>query len=160
MIIDITYLKARTSKFIEFDETITFPKEKLQEADLLDLKDVRISGMIQRNPLDTFDIKIDVTGTMVLACAITLKPVEHHFELSLEEDLEELLNEIDENHEPLGNKLDILPIVWSNILMEVPMRVVCPDAKLEDVSGEGWKVIDDVEDDIINPALEKLKDLL
>lgn len=159
MNIDITSLKARTNNVVEFCDTLTFPEEKLKETELLDLKDVQVKGSIKRNLMDTFDIELNVVGVMVLPCALTLKPVDYPFTIEIKEDLETLLKEID-NNSFLGNSVDILPIIWENILMEIPMRVVSPDAKIDNKHGEGWQVINDEEADIINPALEKLKDLL
>ena len=159
MNIDITSLKARTNNVVEFCDTLTFPEEKLKETELLDLKDVQVKGSIKRNLMDTFDIELHISGIMVLPCALTLKPVDYPFKIDVNEELENLLKEID-NNSFLGNSVDILPIVWENILMEIPMRVVSPDAKIDNKHGEGWQVINDEEADIINPALEKLKDLL
>ena len=159
MNIDITSLKARTNNVVEFCDTLTFPEEKLKETELLDLKDIQVKGSIKRNLMDTFDIELNVSGVMVLPCALTLKPVDYPFTIEIKEDLETLLKEID-NNSFLGNSVDILPIIWENILMEIPMRVVSPDAKIDNKHGEGWQVINDEEADIINPALEKLKDLL
>ncbi len=159
MNIDITSLKARTNNVVEFCDTLNFPEEKLKETELLDLKDVQVKGSIKRNLMDTFDIELNVVGVMVLPCALTLKPVDYPFTIEIKEDLETLLKEID-NNSFLGNSVDILPIIWENILMEIPMRVVSPDAKIDNKHGEGWQVINDEEADIINPALEKLKDLL
>ena len=42
--------------------------------------------------------------------------------------------------------------------MEIPMKVVSPDASLEKTEGDGWKLI--TEDSAsVNPELAKLKDL-
>ena len=69
------------------------------------------------------------------------------------------MEEIDENHKKIENSIDILPIIWENILMEIPMKVTSPDAYSVKAEGEGWKFVTD-EMDTKNPALEKLKDLL
>ena len=159
MNIDITSLKARTNNVVEFSESLIFPPEKLKDTELLDLKEVQVKGSISRNLMDTFDIELHISGIMVLPCALTLKSVDYPFKIDVNEELENLLKEID-NNSFLGNSVDILPIVWENILMEIPMRVVSPDAKIDNKHGEGWQVINDEEADIINPALEKLKDLL
>ena len=57
------------------------------------------------------------------------------------------------------NSLDILPIIWENILMEIPMRVVSEDAEDVALSGDGWKFITG-EEKTENSELSKLKDLL
>lgn len=43
--------------------------------------------------------------------------------------------------------------------MEIPMRVVSPDASLEKVEGNGWKLVTE-DSEFENPELAKLKDLL
>ena len=50
-------------------------------------------------------------------------------------DIDELIFVWDEN------LLDIFPIVWENILMEVPMRVVSSDVSDVPLEGNGWKFI-------------------
>ena len=81
--------------------------------------------------------------------------------VEIEGSREELIDEQAENVKKDENILDILPIIWENILMEIPMRVVSPGAedKLNNLQGDGWKVITDEEKEI-NPELAKLKDLL
>ena len=62
----------------------------------------------------------------------------------------------------LNNSIDLLPIIWQNILVEVPIRVVSPDIEEENIYGDGWKFIttEEEEDKEIDPRLSKLKDLL
>ena len=43
--------------------------------------------------------------------------------------------------------------------MEIPMRVISPNAKLDRLKGDGWQFITG-EVKNVNPELEKLKDLL
>ena len=71
---------------------------------------------------------LEVKGTMIIPCAITLKPTKIPYNIEINGTLNELLDEIDEK---FTNILDIFPIIWENILMEIPMRVVSPD--LEDI---------------------------
>ena len=78
---------------------------------------------------------------MVLPCAVTLKPVNHDFNIKISDNLNELLSEIDKNIKKVENLLDIFPIVWENILMEVPMRVVSSDVSDVPLEGNGWKFI-------------------
>ena len=43
----------------------------------------------------------------------------------------------------IQNRLDILPFLWQNIVLEVPMRIT--NSNIEDVvsSGEGWELINE-----------------
>ena len=62
--------------------------------------------------------------------------------------IEELYTEIDKNDKKYENSIDILPIIWENILMEIPMRVVSEEAKTKDmnISGDGWKFVTEEEE--------------
>ena len=57
------------------------------------------------------------------------------------------------------NTIDILPIIWENILMEIPIRVVGDKNQSLQMEGDGWKLITE-EEKKLNPELQKLKDLL
>lgn len=161
MNIDITALKNGTVKYISFDEEANIDKEMFDKNDLLDLKDVRVAGTISLDTLHEYQISISISGIMVLPCAITLKPVDFPFNVEVNGNINELLEEIDENHKKSENSIDILPIIWENILMEIPLRVVSEDAQNITMAGEGWKLITEYESKSeTNPELEKLKDLL
>jgi uncharacterized protein len=61
----------------------------------------------------------------------------------------------------INNSIDLVPIIWQNILLEVPIRVVSPDIKEENIYGDGWKFITKEEEvKEIDPRLSKLKDFL
>ena len=57
------------------------------------------------------------------------------------------------------NTIDIFPIIWENILMEIPIKVTSPDADKE-LSGDGWKFVTNDEGLKVSNAFDKLKDLL
>ena len=75
------------------------------------------------------------------------------------EDFDELLKEINETLKKNQNTIDILPIIWENILMEIPIRVVGDKNQNLQMEGDGWKLITE-EEKKLNPELQKLKDLL
>lgn len=78
---------------------------------------------------------------MVLPCAITLKPVDYPFSIEFDKSLEEICEETTENLKKDENTLDILPIIWENILMEIPMKVVSKDANTSNLKGDGWEFV-------------------
>ena len=155
-------LRNNLDKYISVDLTYTFDKEQLKGTDLLELKDVKIVGEIYKDSLEEICLNVNVEGIFKLPCAITLKPVEYPFAIKIEGSTNELMGENEEFVKKDENTLDIFPIIWENILMEIPMRVVSEGAEdqISNLEGNGWKVITDEENDIINPALAKLKDLL
>ena len=162
MEIDLTRLKTGFDSYIAIDEIYSFSEEYLKQGDLLSLEDVKVKGVNEKDALGELEIRLSIDGVMQLPCAITLKPVSHPFHIDVEGNLKEMLEEIGKNEKKEENTLDILPIIWENILMEIPMRVVSPEALMEEqkLEGEGWKFITEEENKEINPALEKLKDLL
>ncbi len=159
MNIDITKLKNSVVKVIEVDEIANFNEEDIKKADMLDLKDVKVTGQISKNNLDSYNVYLKVSGEMILPCAITLKPVNYPFNIEIDEIFSEDASEMSKKIKKFENTIDILPIVWENILMEIPMRVVSPDASLEKVEGNGWKLVTE-DSEFENPELAKLKDLL
>lgn len=158
MNIDLLRLKNNVDKIIEIDENLEFQKEQLENTELLDLKDVKATGELKKDSMDDITLYLKVTGTMYLPCALTLERVEHKFEFTIDDKLENVLEEV-KNDKKIENTIDILPIIWENILMEIPMRVVSPNAKPEKLKGEGWQFITEQKGNV-NPELEKLKDLL
>ena len=158
MNIDLLRLKNNVDKAIEINETLTFTREELENTDLLDLKNVLVKGELTKDSMDDINLYLNVTGIMYLPCAITLEKVEHKFEFIIDDKLENVLEEV-KNDKKIENTIDILPIIWENILMEIPMRVVSPNAKPEKLKGEGWQFVTEPKGNV-NPELEKLKDLL
>ena len=101
-------------------------------------------------------LDLSVEGDMVIPCAITLKPTKYPYKTEIKGSLIEFLNE---NDDFFTNLLDIFPIIWENILMEIPMRVVSDKAKDISLEGDGWKLITDDSENSSSP-FDELKDLL
>lgn len=158
MNIDLLRLKNNVDKVIEINEDISFDGFDFSGTDLIDLKDVHVSGNLTKDSMDDICLYLSVSGVMVLPCAITLEEVLHNFSFVVDDKLENILEEL-KNDKKIENTIDILPIIWENILMEIPMRVVSPNAKLDNLKGDGWRFVTD-EVKSLNPELEKLKDLL
>ena len=156
MIFDITRLNNNIDKSIIVNEKYSFSKNELSGTDLLELNDVSIDGEIFKNSLGNIELSLEVNGVMVLPCAITLKPVNYPFNIEISGELDELM---EENSKKFQNTIDILPIIWENILMEIPMRVVNEKAQNVSLEGDGWKFITEAEDSTSSP-FDELKDLL
>ena len=145
---DLVRLNNNIEKSIEVNEVYSFTSDELKGTDLLKLDDVRVEGEIFKNSLGNIELSLDVEGVMVLACAITLKPVNYPFSMQISGEIEELMENFDENVTNFQNSIDILPIIWENILMEIPIRVVSEEDKNSDISmeGNGWKFVTEEEE--------------
>ena len=93
---------------------------------------------------------------MVLGCARTLKDVDYPFSIDIYEVIDQ---NSDNNLQIMQNRLDIFPIIWQNILADVPLRVLAPDAKEESLEGDGWRLVSEKDEkEAIDPRLVKLSD--
>ena len=155
-------LKNDLERFIPIEEEYSFSKEQLKGTDVISLDNMKVVGEITKDAIDNIYLNVDVSGTLVLPCAITLKPVDYPFNIKIEGNIDELVEENEKSVKKDENTLDIFPIIWENILMEIPMRVVSKGAEeeLSNLEGNGWKVITEEDNGEINPELAKLKDLL
>ena len=146
MDIDITKLKSGLVDYIDVCEEYSFSKDELKDTDIIKLDGVVVDGAISKNSTDEYIIDVEVSGIMVLPCAVTLKPLDYKFSINIEGNLENLYEEMGKKYENGQKSIDILPIIWENILMEIPIRVVSDEAKVAQISGDGWELITDAED--------------
>ena len=158
MDIDITKLRSGIVSKIDVNESYQFNDEELKTLEISALDDLKVEGIISLDALKEIYIDLTITGTMVIPCAVTLKPVNYPFEIIISDTLEEISTNLEKKCQKSQNILDIFPIIWENVLMEVPMRVVSDEAKNYQISGDGWSFNSD--DDEGNSELSKLKDLL
>lgn len=158
MNVDITKLNSNYVNALPVSFTYSFSEEELKGTDLIKLDAIKIEGEIKTSH-DDYEVLLEVSGTMVLPCAITLEPVEYPFIVQIDEYFNEFMEESLENGKKIENKLDIFPIIWENILMEIPTKVVSEKAKNSKLEGNGWKLITE-EEEMKNHAFEKLNDLL
>ena len=131
MKIDLRKLYSLTS--VDVDSTITFPEERLKSAGIIRLEDVNVHGKAIINYEDEIELNLDLSGKMYLPCAISLEEVEVPFATKIEEIIGE--NNINNNF-----YLDLSDILWENIVLEIPIKVVKEGVQLETSSGKGWSV--------------------
>jgi len=135
MKLDLNYLN-RFSK-IEIDEDIIFDESFLKNSEIRELKNIHISGIVDIDFEDNVNLNIKLSGIMVLPCAITLEDVNYEFETEIEENI----GKFEEIYKNNKNTLDIFEILWENIVLEIPIRVVSRSAEPSNTSGDGWELI-------------------
>lgn len=150
---------------LSFDESITFTKEVfLKNHHLRDLKDINVKGDLHYDmQSDLLTCDMVITGKMVLPCAITSEDVIYPFHSNTS--VVFAFRKVEENediYEAKGDVVELLPIVFQTIMMEVPLKVVKDDIK-EYPKGNGWEVISEQDyqsskKDEVDPRLAKLKE--
>ena len=135
MKIDLNYLN-RFSK-IEIDEDVTFDESYLEKSEIRRLNNVHVSGIAEVDYEDNINLSLNITGTMVLPCAVTLNDVDYDFS----SEFEESLGKFEEIYKNNKNSLEISEILWENIVLEIPIRVVSDEIEPSNTSGDGWELI-------------------
>ncbi len=153
--IDLTKLICNNLYEIPIDGELIIPSELLDGTDIRKISPVKVSGVISKS-FEEYELNIKITGVMTLPCARTLKDVSYPFDI----DIDEVIGENSDNSlKIVQNRLEILPIIWQYILVDVPLRVLAPDAYEKPIEGDGWRLItEDDEKEVIDPRLAKLKD--
>ena len=137
MIIELDELLCRSKEFINIDEEILFNSEYLSDSDIKSLKEVHFTGQIKEDSDTTVNLRGTLSGVMIIEDSISLDDVNYEFSCEIEENIDEFL----ENNQ---NTIDIIPILWQNIVLEIPLKYT----EVEDLSkyqGDGWKVISEDE---------------
>jgi uncharacterized protein len=171
----IPQLLKMSNQSIEIEEFVNFEDIVQRTSELRDLSDVKISGTAEVEYPKRCHFHIRISGTMTLGCAKTLKDVEYPFEIDTVESFTlDSHEKTDDFHKPVGQTIDITPIVWQNIIMEIPLRIYHEDAKEATYNqGDGWQVLseneyvehkakvedEEKEEEPINPKFAKLLEL-
>lgn len=132
MIIDLTELLNLERQEIIIEENISFPESYLNDSEIKDIGPVTVKGNIHLEQ-ELVILNGIVSGEMQIVDAISLENISYPFSFEIDEDLTETL----ENNE---KSLDIMDILWQNIVLEVPLR----HTEVTDFSkyqGDGWKLV-------------------
>ena len=141
------------NKTINIDSDIIIPNEYLEKSGIRRLNNIHFKGSIKKLVDDTYSLEGVLSGTMILADDITLEDYEYNFTSEIEENIEETsIN--------LQKTLDITDILWQNILIEVPSKVVSDKNKNLKLEGNGWRLISEDDLNNSNNPLSELEDLL
>lgn len=153
MIIDLTKMIYNNLYKIPVNGVINISDDAISNTDIRRISPVKVSGFLYNND-EEYELNINIKGEMILPCARTLKDVKYPFDIDINEIIDEK-NEFDVKI--IQNRLDIFPIIWQYILVDIPLRVLHPDAKEKPLQGSGWRLItEDDKKEKIDPRLEGL----
>lgn len=149
-VIDLSLLHSNSIEQVHINEDFQFEEEVYQNTDIKKFNYLHVEGIIKRETDDDDFIDLSVSGEMVLADSISLEDVNYPFSFKIEGSLKEILGNC-------PNTLDILEILWENIVLEIPLKFT----KVKDLSkfhGDGWCLMSEEDPHQNNPFNELLKD--
>ena len=155
--IDLTKLR----DILYISEEYNFTEDYYKNTNIKGLPKVHFDGKLYYDYDNNIRINGVCNGIMILSDVITLDDIEYPFEFEIDYILDENNEEIKEYFKKMQNTLDIMGILWQNIVLEVPMRITKSDINDIKTSGDGWELIDENEEkEEIDPRLAKLTELL
>ena len=119
-------------KKLDINEDITIPEELYQKMNVRDLSNVNVNGTVIVNIENNIELNLNISGTLTMPCSITNEDVLVPFNTTINEEIEE--NSLKDDF-----YLDLLDILWENIVLEIPFNVVKEGAKITNIKGDGWE---------------------
>lgn len=131
---------------IDINEEITIPEE-YYTYDIKSISPVKLDGYLYLDELDNLSINLNVKCNLTLKSSISLKDVDFPININIDE------LDFDDENKKITNSIDLIPIIWQNILIEIPIRVT-DSSNDENISDKYIKKEE------IDERLSKLKDFL
>lgn len=148
---------------IQFDESITFDQAVFSKmSQIRGLQNVTVSGHIQyEEQRDRAYADLDIAGVMILPCSVTNEDVDYEFHTQSMETFAFEKSNDEDVHVSKGDMIELMPVIFQLILMEIPLKVVKENAQYP--QGKGWEVMKEEDylrskKDEIDPRLAKLKE--
>lgn len=137
-----TEILRSADKALVLDEDIAFLPEAFEGNNRLRrLQTVHVNaeGLWDGN-LNVLRVHLDIRGEMVVPCAITDEDVLIDF--NTEDDVVFSFEKTDDEYAIIvkGDTVELMPVVYPLIMIEVPLKVVKPGLK-DYPKGEGWEVL-------------------
>ena len=135
---------------LEIEQEFIIPEDLYKNTSILALDKVKVKGSLTYPTVDNLFLDIAVSSVMTLEDSVDLRSVKYPFTFNLAENVYEKL----ENDQ---FTLDIIAILWENIVLEIPIRY-SEVTDYKNLTGDGWKVIS--EDEQVNNTNNPFKELL
>lgn len=151
---------------VVIDEEIDFQEAVQKHKSLRTMSRVSITGEGTRSE-NQYIFNLRIKGVMTLGCAVSNKDVQFPFDIHTYEIFTEEEDDLESDniHTISKQVIDIMPIIWQNIVMEIPIRVISDDLDDVQLNGNGWNLIDEDEyhnqsKNKVDPRFEKLLSLI
>ena len=137
MVIDLMPLINRTKDLIEFNFKYIFDNDVLKNTSIVNIEEVIVNGDISKSG-EVYDLNLNIVTNLTLQDSVSLDNIVYPVNLFVSKTIE-TNEESEEYYKIFENTLDIIPIVWENIVLEVPLRIV-KEEKDTILSGDGWSL--------------------
>ena len=143
-------------KGVVINDNIEFNDDYIKNTPIQKAENIHVEGRAYYSVTNEIVFDCKVNGSIVLLDALTLEPCDYPIDIEISEVLSENASEINSNE---LKKLDIMDILWQNIVLEVPISFrKDPNQKIS-MSGEGWELVDE-EKKVVDPRLAPLLGLV
>lgn len=132
---DLSLITLNTKGRLDFD--ITPDMSEYHNDDIKRLESIRVQGCIIDNGTDEYEISLHITGVGIYKSAINLEDVR----MKIDIEYSDFIKNLPDIYKKSANTLDILPIIWENILLEIPIRAVNSSDTFAKTQGDGWEII-------------------
>jgi len=114
-----------------FEESFDFTEEIKNISDILGISEIKVKGRLKVLDFNAFSFDLKIVGTMILEDSRTLDPIDYDIKLEVNETfgIEDDGNDVIRLIE--ANTVDLRPVVWENILLEKPIRIVKEESPSE-----------------------------
>lgn len=143
----------------EYEGTVEIPKEWYIHTGVLDMKDFYLKFSIDKNANQDDILYLECRGDLILEDARTLDRVSYPISVSMEEKIDEESEICGKFLEKSKNTLDIMAILWENIVLEIPISYTVSDS-LEIKENDGWALVGENSEKEMDPRLAPLRELL
>lgn len=133
---EVDLIALNTKGRVDFEGEPNF--EGYEHEDIKGFENLVCKGHIIDNGTPDYEIAFELKGTIILESAVNCSDVPCQLDIKYDDFVTNLV----ENYKKSANSLDILPILWENILLEIPIRAVNSDDEFISTKGEGWEVLD------------------
>ncbi len=145
MIIDLTDLLNLEVKEILINQEVSFDESFLVDSKIKGIGPVTVKGRVHLSN-EQLILEANLEGVMKIEDSISLEIISYPFSFEIEENIEEKQLKYEKT-------LDIIDILWQNIVLEVPLKQT-EVTDFSDYQGDGWKLVTEEEKNTNNPFSE------
>lgn len=160
--ISLLKLKLNQVNHIDIDNIVEIDSSYYENTDIKEIDEVHLKGKVIYHGEDEYELILNIKCNLTLECSISLEKVVKPIDIDISEYISQIDANITENNKIINNTIDLIPIIWQNIILEVPLKVISPNVDRSKLHGDGWKLVTDEEElkENIDPRLEKFKEFL